>query len=116
MLVYPVLQTVNYSFANADSTAYVGLSNYREIFTEDEFQSSILNNLLWLLIVPAVTVAIGVVIAVLADKLPARGEKVAKSMIFLPMALSFVRASATWNLVYDFRPQGTNQTRLHHAC
>lgn len=111
MLLYPVLQTINYSFANADSTAYVGLDNYKDIFDDDEFWVSIVNNLLWLLVVPAVTVAIGVVVAVLADKLSNRGEKVAKSTIFLPMAISFVGASTIWGLVYHY-DIGDKQTGL----
>ena len=59
MLLYPAILTINYSFANADSTAYVGLENYRTIFNDPDFRESILNNILWLLIVPAVTVSIG---------------------------------------------------------
>ncbi len=104
MLIYPTVQTVNYSFANRDSTAYVGLDNYRAIFGDSEFWLSISNNALWLLIVPAATVVLGVAVAVLADKLSPTGEKVSKSFIFLPMAISFVGASAIWNLVYEWRP------------
>ncbi len=102
MLLYPTVQTINFSFANDDSTAYVGLENFREIFGDSEFRQSMFNNLLWLLVVPAVTVAIGLVVAVLADRLSARGEKVAKSVIFLPMAISFVGASAIWSIVYAY--------------
>ena len=56
------------------------------------------------IIVPAITVFFGVIVAVLADKLPANGEKVSKSIIFLPMAISFVGASTIWLLVYQFDP------------
>jgi alpha-glucoside transport system permease protein len=111
MLLYPVLQTINYSFANADSTKYVGFDNYKAIFQDGVFWQSILNNVLWLLVVPAATVAIGVVVAVLADKLSTQGEKVAKSTIFLPMAISFVGASAIWGLVYHY-DIGNKQTGL----
>ncbi|HSV41554.1 MAG TPA: sugar ABC transporter permease [Nocardioidaceae bacterium] len=115
MLLYPVLQTINYSFANSDSTDYVGLDNYTAIFGEEEFRSSIVNNLLWLLVVPAVTVVIGVLVAVLADKLSTNGEKVAKSTIFLPMAISFVGASAIWLLVYAYRDRDAEQVGLLNA-
>jgi alpha-glucoside transport system permease protein len=115
MLIYPTFQTVNYSFANSDSTAYVGLQNYRTIFGDPEFRQSIVNNVLWLLIVPAVVVAFGVVVAVLADKLSATGEKVTKSLIFLPMAISFVGASAIWGLVYAYNNPGQAQTGLLNA-
>ncbi len=114
MLLYPTIQTIHYSFANADSTAYVGFENYRYIFTDDQFIISITNNVLWLIVVPAVTVAIGTVVAVLADKLTQAGEKVAKSLIFLPMAISFVGASAIWLLVYQF-DAGETQTGLLNA-
>src|SRR6478735_8419030 len=106
MLIYPTFQTINYSFANADSTAYVGLQNYKTIFGSSEFWQSIVNNILWLLIVPALVVAFGVIVAVLADKLSAGGEKVAKSMVFLPMAISAVGASAIWLLVYAYNNPG----------
>mgnify|MGYP000731136648 CR=1 FL=1 len=115
MLVYPTIQTINYAFANKDSTEYVGLDNFRAIFGNSEFWSSIVNNVLWLLIVPAVTVAIGVIVAVLADKLSAQGEKISKSLIFLPMAISFVGASAIWNLVYEYQDKSQNQTGLLNA-
>lgn len=101
MLLYPTVQTINYSFANNDSTAYVGLDNYVAIFQDNQFWLSITNNLLWLLIVPAITVAIGVVVALFADRLSAQGEKVGKIFIFLPMAISFVGAATIWRLVYN---------------
>ncbi|HEX5967816.1 MAG TPA: sugar ABC transporter permease [Intrasporangium sp.] len=115
MLIYPTFQSINYSFANSDSTAYVGLQNYRTIFGDSEFWNAIINNVLWLLIVPAVVVAFGVVVAVLADKLSASGEKVAKSLIFLPMAISAVSASAIWLLIYAYNNPGQAQTGLLNA-
>jgi alpha-glucoside transport system permease protein len=115
MLIYPTFQSINYSFANSDSTAYVGLQNYRTIFSDSEFWNAIINNVLWLLIVPAVVVAFGVVVAVLADKLSASGEKVAKSLIFLPMAISAVSASAIWLLIYAYNNPGQAQTGLLNA-
>lgn len=115
MLIYPTFQTVNYSFANSDSTAYVGLENYRTIFGDSEFRQSIVNNILWLLIVPAIVVAFGVVVAVLSDKLSPGGEKLAKSLIFLPMAISAVGASAIWLLVYAYNNPGQTQIGLLNA-
>ncbi|GAB3082126.1 sugar ABC transporter permease [Intrasporangium mesophilum] len=115
MLIYPTFQTINYSFANADSTAYVGLQNYKTIFSDPEFWQSILNNVLWLIIVPAVVVAFGVAVAVLSDKLSSTGERVAKSMVFLPMAISFVGATAIWGLIYAYNNPGQSQTGLLNA-
>ena len=115
MLLYPTVQTFVYSFANQDSTAWVGLQNYRDVIADQEFRTSIFNNFLWLLIVPATTVALGVIVAVLADKLSPQGEKIAKSAIFLPMAISFVGASAIWYLVYAWNAEGSSQTGLLNA-
>lgn len=112
MLLFPAVQTINYSFANADATEYVGLQNYQDVFGDPDFRSAIFNNVLWLLIVPAVTVFFGVVIATLADKLSTTGEKIAKSVIFLPMAISFVGASTIWLLVYQYDPPSEPATGL----
>lgn len=105
MLLYPAVQTINYAFANNNSTRYVGLDNFKAIFSDGQFWISLTNNALWLIIVPAVTVALGVVVALFADRLSANGEKVSKSLVFLPMAISFVAASTIWGrLIYDANP------------
>ncbi len=114
MLLYPAVQTIIYSFADQDSASWVGFENYRTIFGSAAFREAIINNLLWLALVPAVTVAFGVLVAVLADKLGKRGESISKSIIFLPMAISFVGASAIWGLVYDYSASG-EQTGLLNA-
>jgi alpha-glucoside transport system permease protein len=114
-LVYPAVRTVVLSFANDDSTAWVGLDNYVEIFSSPDFRQTLVNNLLWLAVVPAVAVVIGLLVAVLADKLSSRGEKVTKSLIFLPMAISFVGAATIWRFVYEWRPEGRPQIGLLNA-
>lgn len=114
-LLYPTIQTIVYSFANDDSTAWVRLDNYEAIFTDGAFWQALLNNFLWIAIVPAVTIAIGLAVAVLADKLGPTGEKLAKSGIFLPMAISFVGAATVWGLIYAYDPPGTAQTGLLNA-
>lgn len=106
ILLYPTIQTIVYSFANADSTQWVGLENYRTIFGSGDFWQAILNNVLWIIIVPTLTVAFGLAVAVLADKLSPLGERSTKSFIFLPMAISFVGASTIWGLVYAFNATG----------
>jgi alpha-glucoside transport system permease protein len=114
-LIYPALQTIQYSFANEDSTAYVGFKNYTDLLTDATFLSVLFNNLLWIIIVPAATVALGLGVAVLADRLRPRGEKTAKTFIFLPMAISMVGAATIWRSIYEFRPAGTPQTGLLNA-
>ncbi|WP_238335681.1 carbohydrate ABC transporter permease [Serinicoccus kebangsaanensis] len=118
MLLFPTVQTIHYSFANARSTAYVDpiWANFASLFGSADFWSAMLNNLLWIAIVPAITVALGVVVAVLADKLSAGSEKWSKSFIFMPMAISFVAASAIWlTTVYGYRPPGEPQTASLNA-
>ncbi|QFG67455.1 carbohydrate ABC transporter permease [Ornithinimicrobium pratense] len=118
MLLYPTIQTIHYSFANRDSTRYAEpiWANYQALFASSAFWSAIFNNLLWIAIVPAVTVALGVAVAVLADKLSASGEKWSKSFIFLPMAISFVAASTIWlTTIYGYRPPGEPQIAVLNA-
>ena len=104
-LVYPVINTVMLSFKDARGQAFVGLDNYRFVFTDDGMVRSIRNTIGWVVFVPIVGVSIGLAFATLADRLR-RGEAVAKSLIFLPMAISFAGASVTWRLVYSYRPTG----------
>jgi alpha-glucoside transport system permease protein len=104
-LVYPAINTVIISFQDKTSDAFVGFDNYVFVFTDEAMLRSIRNTLGWIIVVPAVSVSIGLAFAVLVDKLR-RGEAVAKSLIFLPMAISFVAASIVWRFVYSFRPEG----------
>jgi alpha-glucoside transport system permease protein len=114
-LVYPAAQTVVYSFANDRSTAFVGLDNYRDLFGDPGFGSAVLNNLLWLLVVPTVSVVVGLAVATLADRLGARAETVSKSLIFLPMAISFVGAGTIWGFIYDANLVQDSQIGLLNA-
>ncbi len=114
-LVYPAFQTAVFSFANATSTEWVGLENYTDLLGSNGFRDTLFNTLLWMLIVPAVTVAMGLAVATLADRLAPRWENTSKTIIFLPMAISFVGAGTVWGLVYDFRPPGREQIGLQNA-
>ncbi len=104
-LVYPVFNTIFISFQNSNSTEFVGLENYKFVFTDRTMLRSIRNTAGWLILVPIAAVSIGLAFATLADRLR-RGEAVAKSLIFLPMAISFAGASITWQLIYSYRSQG----------
>jgi alpha-glucoside transport system permease protein len=114
-LVYPAIQTVIYSFANADSTKWVGLKNYTALLGSNGFRQTLFNTLLWIIVVPAVTIMLGLAIAVLADRLSPRGEKLAKTTIFLPMAISAVGAGTVWRFVYAVNPPSENQLGLQNA-
>jgi alpha-glucoside transport system permease protein len=104
-LVYPVVNTLVISFMDASSRNFVGLDNFRFVFTDHDMLLSIRNTIGWVVMVPLFGVSIGLAFATLADRLR-RGEAFSKSMIFLPMAISFAGASITWRLIYSYRPQG----------
>jgi alpha-glucoside transport system permease protein len=109
-LAYPAINTIYLSFLDGKGDAFVGLENYGFVFTNEATMRSIRNTLAWIIVVPGIAVSIGLGFAVMADKLR-RGEAVAKSIIFLPMAISFVGASVVWGYIYDFKVFG-NQTGL----
>jgi len=104
-LIYPVINTIIISFGDRQGDGFVGLDNYEFVFTDESMRRSIRNTLGWIVVVPVVATSIGLAFATLADRLR-RGEAVAKSLIFLPMAISVVGAAVTWRLVYSFRPEG----------
>ncbi len=114
-LVYPAGRTIMVSFANSDTTAWIGLKNYTGLLGDGDFQQTLLNTLLWIMIVPAFTVVMGLAVAVLADRLQPRAEKITKSIIFLPMAISMVGASTIWGFIYAARPKGEAQIGLLNA-
>ncbi len=104
-LIYPVINTILISFKDARSQDFVGVENFRFVFTDESMLRAIRNTAGWIVLVPLVAVTIGIVFATLADRLR-RGEAVAKSLIFLPMAISFVGAAVVWRFMYSFRPDG----------
>ncbi len=111
-LLYPTIQTVVYSFANATSTAFIGVSNYGDLLASSSFQNTLFNTLLWILVVPALTIVVGLLIATLADRLKPGGEKFSKTLIFLPMAISSVGAGAIWRFIYAASPPTQKQVGL----
>jgi alpha-glucoside transport system permease protein len=112
-LFYPLFETFRLSFYDARGDTFVGLSNYTWAFGDQNFLVSIRNNFLWLLVVPATATAFGLVVAVLADRV--WWGNFAKSMVFMPMAISFVGASVIWKFVYDYRGPGVEQIGILNA-
>lgn len=101
-LVYPSLDTFRLSFYGPDSEEFVGIRNYIYAFSTDAMMVAFRNNALWLVFFTSVTVIGGLVIAVLVDRV--KYEPLAKSLIFLPQAISFVGAGVIWKFVYDYNP------------
>ncbi|GGM57457.1 carbohydrate ABC transporter permease [Microbacterium saperdae] len=100
-LILPSIQTVYASFWNSTGSDFVGLSNYLWIFTQSDGVTSVINTIVWVLLVPTLSTIIGLAYAVFIDK--TRGEKVYKLLVFMPMAISFVGASIIWRFVYAYR-------------
>ena len=114
-LVYPAVRTIYLSFFNATGTRFVGLDNFTALFGSGDFITVLLNNLLWILIVPASAVAVGLAVAIFSDRIGPVREKIFKSTIFLPMAISFVAAATIWRFVYTYNPPGQAQVGLLNA-
>ena len=112
-LAYPVFATLWLSFFDKTGDAFVGIDNYRTMLGEPKFWESLKNNMLWLIVVPALATAFGLLAAQLTDRI--KWGNVAKSLIFMPMAISFVGASVIWKLVYDARPEGQEQIGILNA-
>ncbi|TQO20192.1 carbohydrate ABC transporter membrane protein 1 (CUT1 family) [Rhodoglobus vestalii] len=109
-LIYPTIQTTIQAFMNSRGTRFVGLENFIWIFTQDTGIRTVLNTVVWVLIVPVVSTIFGLAYAVFIDK--SRGEKIFKVLVFMPMAISFVGASIIWRFVYAVRPAGQEQIGL----
>ena len=114
-LLYPAARTIYQSFfgssyeplIGADGSHFVGFENYRRIFTNDDLLQVLQNTAVWVVLTPLLATTIGLVYAVLVDQ--SRFEKVAKALIFLPMAISLVGASIIWKFVYDYKSSEQGQ-------
>lgn len=113
-LVYPACYTVVISFFGDRSQEFVGFENYVFAFTNPAMQVALRNNLLWIVFVTGGTVSLGLVIAVLVDRL-GTWEPVAKAIIFLPMAISTAGASIIWRFMYYPAPEREEQIGLLNA-
>jgi alpha-glucoside transport system permease protein len=111
-LVGPAIRTFILSLYGAPykNAPFVGLDNYKWAFTNPNEQSVLLNTLLWIVVTPVVSTALGLLIALAVDRM--RSQTIIKSLIFMPMAISFVGASVVWKFVYDYRAPDQPQTGL----
>jgi alpha-glucoside transport system permease protein len=111
-LLYPAIVTVWQSLHGAATfnPPFVGLDNYKDLFTNPQQVKVLRNTLLWVLLTPTLSTGIGLVYAVLVDRV--KFEKFAKAMLFLPMAISMVGASIIWKFVYNYRSGDSTQIGL----
>ncbi len=112
-LVYPLFETARLSFMNDTGEQFVGLANYKWVLVDPNFLITIRNNFMWLLVVPALATLMGLIVAVLADRV--WWGNVAKTLVFMPMAISFVGASVIWKFVFDFRGPDAEQIGILNA-
>jgi alpha-glucoside transport system permease protein len=113
-LIYPTVQTIIRSLQGRGLTPkWVGFANYKWFFTNSDALSALSNNVLWLVFLTVFTVGLGLLVAVLVDRV--KYESFAKSIIFLPLAISMVAAGVIWKFMYDYKPPGTTQTGTLNA-
>lgn len=115
-LAYPVFETMRLSLTErlpGNQSQFVGLANYQQMTADPKFWEALKNNMLWLLVVPALSTVFGLLAAQLSDRV--RWGNIAKSIIFMPMAISFVGAAVIWKLVYDTRPIEQEQIGVLNA-
>jgi alpha-glucoside transport system permease protein len=115
VLLYPLIDTIVLSFFNEYSNKFVGFKNYAELFTSETFFGILLNNFLWLAFVPAVTVGIGLLFANLTNRMGPGRERIFKSLVFMPMSISFISAGTIWKLFYVSVPPGRPEIGLFNS-
>jgi len=106
-LIFPVIRSAYLSFFDRTSDNYVGFANYIFAFTDPSMSQAAINSILWMVVVTSLSVGFGLLIAILVENI--RYEKLVKSLIFMPMAISFVGASVIWRFIYAYVPAGREQ-------
>ncbi len=109
-LIVPAIRTILFSFMDPDSASFVGFRNYIWMFHDPNVHIILRNTILWIMFVPLVTTGIGLMLAILLDRM--KRETIPKSLIFMPMAISFVGASIIWKFVYEYRQPSQPQIGL----
>jgi alpha-glucoside transport system permease protein len=109
-LIAPAFMTTVGSFQDPNGKNFVGLANYGWIFTTQANRTFLTNTVMWIIIAPLVSTGIGLMLALLLDRM--RRESISKSLIFMPMAISFVGAGIIWGLVYEYRDPAGQQVGL----
>jgi alpha-glucoside transport system permease protein len=112
-LIYPTIATIWLSLLDKAGQSFAGLSNYAQVLGDPGVLLSIRNNVFWLVGYTALVLVFGLILAVLADRVPY--ESAVKSLIFMPMAISFVAASVIWGFMFAYQPPGAPQTGTLNA-
>ena len=102
-VVYPMLATMWRSLFSDRGDEFVGIDNYERIFTDDRLQTALKNNALWVLIVPAAVTAVGLIFAVLTERV--RWSVAFKVAVFMPLAVSLFAVGVLWRIMYQQDPE-----------
>lgn len=103
LVVYPIFATVVASFQDRTGSRFVGLDNYEELLTNRRTLLTIRNSLVWVAVVPAAMTAIGLVFAVLSERVSF--QRAFKTAIFMPMAISLLAGGVIWRVMYEESPE-----------
>ena len=112
-LIIPAIRTFLFSFMNPDSNAWVGFDNYKWMTEDPNVKSIMVNTILWIIVVPIFTAALGLLLAIMLDRI--KHESIPKSLLFMPMAISFVGASIIFKFVYEYNEPDEVQIGLLSA-
>ncbi|MFJ9410773.1 carbohydrate ABC transporter permease [Streptomyces sp. NPDC101393] len=103
LVVYPIVFSVYRSLFDASGDGFVGLGNYGEMFSDDGIRTALKNNIIWVVVAPTVSTALGLIFAVLTERI--RWGTAFKLIVFMPMAISMLAAGIIFRLVYDQDPE-----------
>ena len=109
-LIIPAIRTFVFSFMNPDSNGWVGFDNYYWMTQDPNVKTIMVNTILWIMVVPIFTAALALLLAIMLDRI--KHESIPKSLLFMPMAISFVGASIIFKFVYEYRDPGEVQIGL----
>lgn len=113
-LIYPMAVTIFKSFQDKFGTDFVGLLNYQYVFNNADSLISLRNSVIWLVLLTILAVGSGLLVAILFDRV--RYESLAKSLVFMPLAISFVGAGVIWKFMFDYKPAGAVQIGTLNAA
>ncbi len=103
LVCYPIVNTIWLSLHQGDGGGFVGLSNYRDMFTSPQTRRAIVDNAVWVVVAPTVVTLLGLMFAVLGNRI--RRGTFFKLVLLVPMAISLFAAGVAWRLVYDTSPE-----------
>ncbi|MFE9619058.1 carbohydrate ABC transporter permease [Streptomyces sp. NPDC006384] len=103
LVVYPIGYSLIRSFYDQSGDSFTGFDNYRALFTDDGVRTALKNNVIWVVFAPTVATALGLVFAVLTERV--RWGTAFKLVVFMPMAISMLAAGIIFRLVYDQAPE-----------